>query len=595
MTRRWTSLAALGSLARTMRRFRPHVRAQRTLVVRGSLALLAVVVLRLLEPWPLKFIIDSVAQPVSGATEPPDDPLLVITLAAVGVVLLTGARAGAAYLSTVAFALAGNRMLTQVRSEVYAHIQRLSPSFHGGARSGDLVTRVTGDVGRLQEVAVTAALPLLGNVVTLVGMFAVMLWIDPDLTLLALVALPLFLVTSVRLSGRITGVSRKQRRQEGRLASAAAESVGAIRTVQAYGLEPVLQRTFAADNDRSLKEGVQAKRLAAGLERKTDVLIAIATGLVLYVGARHVLTGALTPGELVVFVSYLKSAFKPLRDMAKYTGRLAKASASGERIVDLLDTEPAVQDTSWARPAPPFRGDVRLDGVTARHGGGRGVHDVSLHVHPGETVGVVGPSGAGKSTLVSLLLRLQDPDSGRVVIDGHDLRDLTLSSVRAQMAIVLQESVLFATTVRENIAYGAVDPDAVTDEAIERAARAANVHDFVVGLADGYDTVLGERGATLSGGERQRIAIARAVVRDAAVVILDEPLSGLDADNEAEVAEALRRLCRGRTTFIISHDVESLLGADRVVVLEDGRVVADGPPADVLARSRASRPAGEGR
>ncbi len=461
--------------------------------------------------------------------------------------------------------------------------QRLSLAFHDRARTGDLVHRITGDIGRLQEVAVTAGLPLVGNVVTFVGMAGVMAWLDWRLALLALLALPLFLLTSLRITRRITTVSRAQRQQEGELASAAAESLGAIKVVQAYSLEPTLERSFASANDKTLREGVQAKRLSARLERKTDVLIALATGLVLYVGARRVLSAQLTPGELVVFVSYLKSAFKPMRDVAKYTGRIAKAAASGERIVDVLDTVPDVQDASWARPARPFRADVFFEDVSLAYGDNRpALSRLNLQVRPGQRVGVIGPSGAGKSTLVSLLLRLQDPTTGRVLIDGQDLRNLTLASVRSQIAIVLQESVLFATTVRENIAYGAEDIDDVTDAQIEKAARLANAHEFITHLPDGYDTVLSERGTSLSGGERQRIAIARAAVRNAPIVVLDEATTGLDVDNEREVLEALRRLTAGRTTFVISHDVAAVADADLVLCLEQGRVARIGTAAEVL-------------
>jgi ATP-binding cassette subfamily B protein len=268
-----------------------------------------------------------------------------------------------------------------------------------------------------------------------------------------------------------------------------------------------------------------------------------------------------------------------MRDIAKYTGRLAKAGASGERIVDLLDTAADVQDSSTARPAERFRGHIRFEDVSVTYGVGPPALDgVDFTVRPGQRVGVVGPSGAGKSTLVSLLLRLRDPTQGRVLIDGHDLRDLTMSSVRGQIAIVLQESVLFVATVRENIAYGAADIDGVTDADIEAAAKLANAHEFICRLPDGYDTVLSERGASLSGGERQRIAIARAAVRRAPIVVLDEAMIGLDGDNEREVADALRRLTRGCTTFVISHDPAAVCDADVVLRLEGGRLVSSGPP-----------------
>ncbi|MBW3611542.1 MAG: ABC transporter ATP-binding protein/permease [Actinobacteria bacterium] len=584
---------AVPGLARTLRRFGPHLRRQRLAIAGGSTALLLEILLRLAEPWPLKFIIDTVVAPIVpagsgepgiGAGGPPGgwNVTTVLAVSAVALVAITGLRALASYLCTIAFAVAGNRVLTEVRAELYGHLQRLSLAFHHRSRTGDLLTRITGDVGRLQEVTVTAALPLAGNAITLVGMAVVMAVVDWRLALVAAAAFPIFAFVGARATRSISGVARSQRRQEGELASVASEALGAMTVVQAYSLENALEDRFAVNNNKSLREGVKAKRLSAGLERRTDVLVAVATGAVLFLGAQRVLSGHLSPGDLVLFVTYLKQGFKPLRDVAKYTGRLAKASASGERIIDLLDTEVDIRDRSWARPAPAFRGDVRFAGVTFAHEPGRPVlHDLDLHVHPGQRVGVIGPSGAGKSSLMGLLLRLYDPDEGAVLIDGHPLTDLTLASVRSQVAVVLQESVLFATSVRENIAYG--DPDA-TDAEIEAAARLANAHEFVSELPKGYDTVVGERGATLSGGQRQRLAIARAAVRRAPIVILDEAMTGLDAANEAEVTEALRRLTAGRTTFLISHDPATVADADVVVRLQAGRVVARGRPEEVLGR-----------
>ncbi|GIG35217.1 ABC transporter ATP-binding protein [Cellulomonas pakistanensis] len=577
---------AVPGLRRTLRQLRPHIREQRTLIAGGGAALLAEVAMRLLEPWPLKWVLDAVVVAAGAdlAVRRPDDLGTLLLLASVGVVVVVLLRAAASYLMTVAFALAGNRVLTRVRAEVYAHLHRLSLAFHDSSRTGDLVTRVTGDVGRLQEATVTALLPLLGNVVTLVGMLVVIAVLDLQLALVVLLVFPLFAVSGVRLTRRISAVSRGQRKAEGALASLATESLSSMKVVQAYSLERPMQEAFGGDNERSLTEGVQAKKLSAGLERTTDALVGLATGVVLYVGAQRVLAGALTPGELVVFLTYLKTAFKPLRDIAKYTGRIAKAAASGERIVDVLQTRPDLVDRSWARPAPRFRGDVRFEGVHLSYAPGHPVlRGLDLTVRPGERVAVVGPSGSGKSSLVSLLSRLRDPDDGRVLLDGHDVRDLTIDSVREQVAVVLQESVLFATSIRDNIAYGR--PGA-TEEEVVAAARLAGADGFVRRLPRGYDTVVGERGSTLSGGQRQRIAIARAALRDAPVVILDEALTGLDGETEAEVVAALGRLTRGRTTFVITHDLDAARDCDRVVRVEDGR-------AREVAQARAAAPARE--
>jgi len=504
----------------------------------------------------------------------------------VATVVVVAMRALAAYVVTACFARAGSRILSRVRGELFAHLHALSMAFHARSRTGDLVSRVTSDVAKLQDVLVTAALPLTGNVVTLVGMLAVTAVLDWQLALIVLGVFPVFLMTSLRLSKRIGNVSRGQRSAEGGLASLATESLSQMVVVKSYSLEQRMQDAFGRGNETSLENGVKGKKLSAGLERKTDLLIGLATGVVLYVGALRVLAGALTLGELVVFLSYLKMAFKPMRDVAKYTGRIATASASGERIVDVLEVEPDVRDAPGARRAPRLRGEVQLEDVHVAYEPGHPVLEgLSLHVPAGQRVAVAGPSGAGKSTMITLLTRLRDPDQGRVLLDGRDVRDLSVDSVRAQVAVVLQESVLLAVSIRENIAYGARGGSASKRQVVA-AAKLAGAHEFISALPHGYDTVVGERGATLSGGQRQRIAIARAAIRNAPIVVLDEALTGLDGQTEAEVAQALRRLTDGRTTFVITHDLSAALDADRMVWLVAGRVVDDGRPRQVLARRR---------
>ncbi|WZH51854.1 MAG: ABC transporter ATP-binding protein [Nocardioides alkalitolerans] len=578
-----TTLREAGpGLRRTATHLRPYLRKETPLVAGGMLALFVEVLMRLAEPWPLKVVIDTViaasGTDVAGAA--PGDVRATLTIAAVALLGVVLVRAVAAYLTTLAFALAGNRLLTRVRADAYAHLQRLPMAFHDKARTGDLVQRVTGDVGRLKEVVVTAGLPLVGNIVTMLGMVVVVAFLDWPLALLMVAVVPLFLLAGRETSRSIHGVSKEQRKAEGELASLATETLSSMRVVHSYGLADHLQGRFAQSNGRSLTEGVRTKRLSARLERSTDVLVGLATALVLYVGAQRVLAGMLTPGELVVFLTYLKATFKPMRDLAKYTGRIAAAAASGERVVDLLEVEPTVRDHPEARTAPALRGELVLDDVWVSYTPDAPVlRGVSLRVAAGERVALVGSSGSGKSTLASLLSRLRDPDAGAVRVDGHDLRDLTLESLRSQVSVVLQESVLFATSIEENIAHGR--PGATREE-IEEAARIAGAHDFVEALPHGYATVVGERGATLSGGQRQRIAIARAAVRRAPVVVLDEALTGLDEGTEAEVLAALERLTAGRTTIVVTHDLAHARDCDRVVWLEGGKVVADGPPAVVL-------------
>lgn len=575
---------ALPSLLQLARHIKHHIAAQKLLLVLGLVLLLAEVGMRLLEPWPLALVVDELARAAGADYSGPGLGLSLHTLLIVaGVVLLVvvAGRAAASYGMTVMFALAGNRVLTRVRSDLYDHLNTLSMRFHHSRRTGDLVTRLTGDVGRMQDAVVTAMLPLLGNIVTLLGMLVVVFVMDWQLALISAVVLPGFALLGRRSTKKIVGVARKQRKAEGGLASLSTETLGAMPVVHSYQLQGRLHERFAAGNNRALKDGVKAKRLSAGLERSTDVLVGLATAIVLVAGAYRVLAGELSIGELTVFLTYLKTAFRPLRDVAKYTGRISKAAASGERILDLLEETPEITDSRDSRPAPALRGYVEFDRVCFSYRSGHPVlKQVNLNIVAGQRVAVVGTSGAGKSSLSNLLLRLHDPDTGTVRVDGHDLKDLTLDSVRSQIAVVLQDSPLFAESIAENIALGTGRE--VTMEEIERAARIAGAHEFIMALPDGYDTVLSDRGTGLSGGQRQRIAIARAAIRDASIVILDEALTGLDRDTQAEVAGALNRVTEGRTTLIITHDPETAADADRVVRMEHGEIVADGPPSSVI-------------
>jgi ATP-binding cassette subfamily B protein len=586
MKRRKTLQESLPGVRRILRHFSPYIRKQRPLIIGSLAALLAEVLLRTLEPWPLKFIFDHLlsvkATPRFAFLQVPQgtSSTTVITLAALAIIVITGLRALADYANTVGFALVGNRVLTQVRGELYRHLQGLSLAFHTKARSGDLILRVMSDVNIMKDVVVTAALPLVVSVLVLIGMLAVMLTLHWKLTLLSLVMLPLFWLFTTRLSRRIQHAARNQRHRESVMAANTAETIAGIKIVQALGLEGVFAERFLRRNQDSLKEDVKGARLAAALARSVNFLLAASTALVLWYGARLVIDMELSPGELLVFLTYLKNTYRPVQDLAKYTGRLAKATAAGERVLDILEQTPDVYDLPAAVEAPPFQGAIRFQDVDfayeRRH---RVLDKVNFEVPAGQRVALVGPSGIGKSTIVSLLLRLYDPKKGQVKIDGRDIREYTLRSLRAQMSVVFQDTVLFAASVRENIAYGA--PDASLEE-IVRAARLANADEFIRSFPDGYDTILGEHGVDLSGGQRQRLAIARAALRKAPILILDEPTTGLDEENESAVLEALERIARGHTTFVIAHDLRLTLGADLILYLEHGRVLENGTHKELL-------------
>ncbi|MEZ6148332.1 MAG: ABC transporter ATP-binding protein [Planctomycetaceae bacterium] len=467
-------------------------------------------------------------------------------------------------MQTVGFARVANRILRDVREHTYRHLQTLSLNFHNHARNGDLTVRVTRDVSMLRDVVSTAILPLVANALLLVGMLMLMLWLQWKLALLAISTLPLFWLMTIKLTRSIHQAARKQRRREGEMAATAAESIAAIKDVQALSLESMFSEGFSGQNRKSQKQDVQTARLSAQLERSVDLLLAISTALVVWYGGGLVLSRQLSPGELVVFLTYLKRAFRPARDFAKFSGRLAKAAAAGERVVELLEQTPEVQDCPNAVAAPVFEGRVTFEQVSFAYlAGCQVLKEIDLDVGPGRRIAIVGESGIGKSTLISLLMRLYEPQEGRLLIDGEDIRQFKVESLRRQIGVVLQDSIVFATSLRENIRCGTE----VTEEQIETAARLANAHDFIMALPDGYDTVPGERGVTLSRGQRQRLAIARTAVRLTPILLLDEPTTGLDAQNKQTVIEALDRLSTDRTTFLITHDQGLLCLADEVLRL----------------------------
>jgi len=597
--------STLPSFGRILYALRGQIRREWRLLLAALVAMLAGVGFRLLEPWPLKVVFDYLSQGSVQGLPPMQanrltglDANTLLIGAGLAFVVIGLLRAGASYLNTVSLALAGNRVLTRVRADLFRHLLRLPLSFHEQRRTGDLLNHLTGDIGRLQEVAVTAVLPLFVNLLTLVGMLGVMAWMNWRLTLPALVVLPASMWITGRLSGRIRSAARKQREREGALAAGAGEALGAIRAVQTFSLEPRLEAAFRANDQKNLKEGVRTARLSAGLERTMDVLIAFCTGGVLWYGAALVQNGALSLGDLVVFLNYLRTALRPMNDLAKYTGRIAKATASGERVLGLLETPVAVHDGPHdhlshdhlphdhltVRPAPALQGAVRFEDIEFAYLPGYPIlSGLSFSVAAGQRVALVGPSGAGKSTITNLLLRLYAPQRGRILIDDQDIRTYTPASLRGQAGVVLQESLLFGVSVAENIGYGAAVGEA-SEEEIVAAAKIANAHDFIMALPQGYATVLGERGATLSGGQRQRIAIARAAVRRAPLVIYDEPTAGLDSENEAAVTAALEQLAAGRTSFWITHHLMLAKKADLILYIEDGRLIEQGDHATLLAR-----------
>lgn len=572
-------------LRRTLRCIRPHLHGHRVLITWGFITMAAEVLLRLLEPWPVKVVLDAVSHSLGATVRKTPfsvqaSPELLL-LCAGAVVAISVIRAIAGYFSAISFALVGTRISSELRARTFRHVQSLSMRHHSHASTGDTVQRLVGDVSRLQEVAVTAGLPLIGNTVSLIAMSFLMIWLDPLIALVTLLAIGIFVLLSRKSSGSITSAARKSRKGESALATTAAQTLGAMREVQAYGLEDTISSGFRKSNQAALGSGVVALRLAASLQRKTDVLIGIATAVVLAAGGWRVMQQAMTPGDLVVFLFYLKTGMRPLKDVARYTSRVARATASGERVADLLEAQSDLPEAPHAVALDCPHPDIVFDDVWAGHMDGTTVlKGINLTIPAGQHCALLGPSGAGKSTLASMVLRMVDPWKGSVSLGGKDLRDVTIASVRSHVSILLQDSVLFGTTVRENIRFGRLD---ATDEEIEAVAVLAQADSFIRALPEGYDTVLGESANDLSGGQRQRLAVARAMLRKAPVVILDEATSGLDPASRDSVLSALDQLTEGRTSITITHDINSAQSCDRVIWLEDGEIVEDGPPQLLLA------------
>jgi ABC-type multidrug transport system fused ATPase/permease subunit len=429
------------------------------------------------------------------------------------------------------------------------------------------MTKIVSDTNTLKDVFAESALTASANILTFVGMFAIMFFLDWHMGLVVLATLPLLGGTLYYRFRAAKASSQRQRKREAVIATRISEVMSTVPLVQAFGRERHEQERFEAVATRSVV-----------------VIGTLGSAAVVLVGSLQVLAGRMTPGDLLLFSSYVGSMYKPVRNLARLSNKYSKAIVSAERISGILEVEPEIQDAPGAVEAPELAGEVVFEDVSFDYGDDDGVlKDVSFTIRPGQRVALVGASGAGKSTLASLILRLYQPQEGSIHIDGVNIRDYKLKSLRRQIGIVLQDSVLFGATIRENIAYGRLD---ATDDEIEAAARAANAHDFIVRLEDGYDTVLGERGDTLSGGQRQRIAIARAIIRNVPILILDEPMAGLDVESEAKIQEALDRLMAGKTSLVITHDLHAVAEADLILVLEDGRIVEHGSHDNLMAQSR---------
>lgn len=570
--------------------FLPLLRPYRMQLGVALVAMFLDALFTVLRPWPLKVVIDRVL-----SHKPTRVPFIrawldsasytrtEILYGACITVLLIAVMAGLlTYCFTHVMGNVGQHFVFALRRNLFAHMQRLSLRFHDRQRTGDLTTRLTSEVQAIQDMIANGLIMLGSNFFLLMGMLALMFWLSWKMALATLSVAPLLLWVVFRYTRRIRVATRKARVSTRRMAALAQETLSSIRIVQGLAQEEQQDERFQERSESNLQAYLETVRYQARVAPLVDVLAAVGLMIVMWYGARQVLEGGMTTGDIVIFFAYVTGFYSPMKALARFSYLFNRASVGAEGIAEVLSIRSEVVDRRGARPAPKLAGAVELRDVSFEYEPGQPVlRHINLSIAPGEKIAIVGATGAGKSTLVSLIPRFYDPTQGEVRIDGKDVRDYTLLSLREQISLVLQDSLLFSGTIRENIAFGR--PEA-SDKEILAAGRFANADEFIQGLPVGYDSPVSERATTLSGGQKQRIAIARAILRDAPILILDEPTSSLDAASEQVVMEALSRAAAARTTIVIAHRLSTVRLADRIVVLGQGRVVEEGTHEQLLMR-----------
>jgi ATP-binding cassette subfamily B protein len=558
-----------------VRRFWPYARPYRRYLWLALLLIMLVPVVETAQIWLFKLVVDDVLVPRDFG------PFVWIAAAYIGLTLLAGLLTfGDDYVST----WIGERFVLSLRTSVFRHVQTLSLDFFERRRLGDLMTRLTGDVASIENFVLSGVADAIGHSLRIVLFAGALFYLDWRLAIVSLTVAPLFWIVATRFGRLAKRASREKRRRSSSISAVTEESLANAPLVQAYGREEVEVERFHRENVASYEAQLTATRVKAAFGPAVDLIEVLGGLVVIGVGTWELSQGRLTLGSLLVFIAYLTRLYSPIRGLSRLTNTIFAASAGAERIIEVLDERPAVVDRPNARRLTRALGFVELEDVSFVYPGTsrRALSSVSLRVGPGEVLALVGESGAGKSTVAKLVLRFYDPQEGAVRLDGHDLRGLRLVDVRTNVSLLLQETLVFDGTIFENIAYGKAG---CTPEEVCAAADAADAHDFIMRMPDGYQTVVGQKGRRLSGGQRQRIVIARAFVRDAPVLLLDEPTTGLDAASSERILAPLRRLMSGRTTIVISHNFLVAAEADWIVALDEGKVAEEGTHDDLLARA----------
>jgi ATP-binding cassette subfamily B protein/subfamily B ATP-binding cassette protein MsbA len=564
-------------------KFLPYLRPYRGRLALALLQVFLIAGFDLLKPWPLKLVIDNVlhGDKLDVTWLATLSPGMLLVVACLGLVIVTTGSGLLALVHNYTTIGIGQRMVNDLRGALYGHLQRLSLAFHSRQKVGDLMYRITADSFAVQTMIMNGLLPIVSAVVLLAGMLVVLIPIDPLLTVLSLTIVPALFVVIAVFNRRITAIATEVRERESTVYTLVQWAMSSIKVVQAFTKEEEEYGRFIGASRASLKATLRLYSWQTLYSAAVNTLIALGTALVVYVGARAVLSGHLTLGQLTVFIGYLALLYVPVNQITQSWGLIAGARIGAARCFEILDTEADLKDGPREFPAAGAKGAVEWRGISFRYRPEMPVlRQIDLRIAAGTKVAIVGATGAGKSTMLSLLPRFFDPSTGTVFIDGTDVRDYRIKSLRQQIAMVLQPPLVFPISVRDNIAYGR--PGA-SDAEIEQAAKLARIHDLVVGLPQGYGTLLGDS-ASLSEGEKQRLTIARAILRNAPILVLDEPTSALDVETEAMVMEGIQRLTAGRTTFIIAHRLSTVRSADLILVLRDGVIAEQGAFAELLRK-----------
>jgi subfamily B ATP-binding cassette protein MsbA len=564
---------------------RPHWKS----LAAGMMAVIGGAAADILQPWPLKIVLDNIlkTKPRHGwlnhlmVSIAGPDTLAILNLAAVAVVVIAVVGAVCSYAEKYLTTSVGQWVMHDLRRTLYSHIQRLSLAYHDQKRTGDLISTVTSDIDSIQSFIASGLLGVFEDFFTLIGMIVVMFYVNWRFTLIALSVAPPLAIVVYTFTRRIKKASREVRKKEGEIVSVIQEVFSSIRVVKAFAREDYEQQRLEEQSLESIEIALRARSLKAKLAPLVDIIVAVGTCLVLWFGARMVLDGRLDPGSLVLFFLYLAKMYKPMQDLSKMTDTLSKAAVGYERIRAVLETESRVRDLPHAASAPRFKGKIEFEDVSFGYQPDNLIlKTVSLKIEPGQLAALVGPTGEGKTTIISLIPRFYDPISGVVRIDGTDVKRWRQQSLRRQISFVLQDTLLFHAPIWQNIAYG--KPEASREEII-RAAELANAMEFIQEMPEKFNTLVGERGVTLSGGQRQRIAIARAIIRNSPILILDEPTTGLDAASEQIVIEALERLMKDKTSIVITHHLATISKADVIFVVKDSTLAERGTHQELLA------------